>query len=156
MDRLPAPFQRPALSQGPQWQKQFSIRQLRGYHKQENRLRAAGDESIIDTFLACYKSDLEPPRRYEVLKNFLNKTRAKSFSDALSINHADKRMLAIVDDRCDLSANIIVPDNTSVLPLRPWDSLEYNRKPPQGLNVNILGADAQKLNEHLQKDVLYA
>jgi hypothetical protein len=133
-----------------QWKKDFATRRRTLYKRLDNHLKAAPGCSIIDEFLSCAASDLEPPRRHEALRNFVDRTGARSFPEALTTCLADKRLLAMVDDRCDPS---IYWEETGELPLRPWESDEYRRLPPSGLNARVYGANAEMLYNCLQGNV---
>lgn len=133
-----------------QWKKDFATRRRTLYKRLDNHLKAAPGCSIIDEFLSCAASDLVPPRRHEALRNFLDRTGARSFPEALTTCLADKRLLAMVDDRCDPS---IYWEETGELPLRQWESDEYRRLPPSGLNARVYGANAEMLYNCLQGNV---
>jgi hypothetical protein len=62
----------------------------------------------------------------------------------------------MVDDRCDPCLKFTsLPESAAFLPVRQWESEEYMRRPPEGLNVQVGGFDAVKLYDHLNKDVSY-
>lgn len=103
---------------------------------------------MIDEFLKIFTSRMQPPRRYETLRRFLQRTGARSLPEALRTCPTDKRALAMVDDRCDPSMGA---EGTGKL--RQWESEEYRRFPPSGLNVQVYGANAEMLYKQLQKDV---
>lgn len=134
------------------WKNEYSTRQSELYSRLDHHLKAPPGCSVIDGFLSCWTSDLEPPRRYEGLRSFLEQTGARSFSEALKACPADKRVLAIVDDRCDPSAGVENTDNLLV-PLRQWEFDEYNRFPPKGLYARVYGADAEMLYNCLKGKV---
>lgn len=134
------------------WKEEYSTRQTELYGRLDQHLKAPPGCSVVDGFINCWTSDLEPPRRYEVLRGFLGRTGARTFPEALRTCPADKRRLAIVDDRCDPLADLEDTDGL-LLPLRQWESDEYNRFPPKGVNARIYGADAEMLYNHLKEKV---
>ncbi|KAJ5759384.1 tumor suppressor protein LOH1CR12 [Penicillium odoratum] len=140
-----------------QWRKDFSTRQTTLYHGQDNRLRVPNGGSVIDEFFRSYNPDLSPPRRHELLKNFLGQTGATHlFQDIIrgQGSPGDRRVLAIIDDRCDPCLKFTsIPESAAFLPVRQWESEEYMRRPPEGLNVRVCGADAKMLYTHLNQDV---
>jgi hypothetical protein len=136
-----------------QWKRDFAIRQVTLYHGQDNRLKCPPGGSMIEEFLSCYSLDFIPPRRYELLRRFLERTGARSFPEAIRSCPADKRILAMLDDRCDPCVSVSLPSGTKFLPLRQWESDGYMQRPPEGLHTNVYGADAETLHINLQKDV---
>ncbi|THC98619.1 hypothetical protein EYZ11_001897 [Aspergillus tanneri] len=136
------------------WARDFATRQATSYHGQDNRLKIAANGSILDEFFNSCNVDLSPPQRHELLKRFLNSAGARSFPEAAKSGPRDKRVLAIVDDRCDPFTQFTnTPGSTGFLPVRQWESEEYMRRPPEGLHVRIAGGDADMLFYHLNKDV---
>ncbi|PLN75475.1 hypothetical protein BDW42DRAFT_189231 [Aspergillus taichungensis] len=96
--------------------------------------------------------EFSPPQRHEPLKRFLSRAGAQSFPEAAKFGPESKRVLAMVDDRCDPCTQFTnIPENT-FLPVRQWESEEYMRRPPEGLHVRIAGGDAEMLFCHLNKD----
>lgn len=142
-----------------QWRKDFSIRQTTLYHGQDNRLRVPSGGSVIDEFFRSFNPGLSPPRRHELLRLFLEQTGAlRSFPDIIGSQRppADRgrRVLAMVDDRCDPCLNITgIPGSAAFLPVRQWGSEEYMRRPPAGLHARVCGVDAEMLYVHLSQDV---
>ncbi|PIG87092.1 hypothetical protein AARAC_004323 [Aspergillus arachidicola] len=136
-----------------QWRKEFSVRQTTIYHGQDNRLRVPIGGSVIDEFFNSSNLDLAPPRRHEFLRKFLDQTGARSFPEALRTTPADKRVLAMIDDRCDPCLRFSdIPESTSFLPMRQWESEEYMRRPPEGIHCHIYGADAEMLYDRLNQN----
>ncbi|KAJ5711067.1 tumor suppressor protein LOH1CR12 [Penicillium malachiteum] len=140
-----------------QWRKGFSFRQATLYHGQDNRLRAPTGASVIEEFFRRFNPDLSPPRRHELLRRFLEQTGAlHSFPDVIRGKHspADKRVLAMIDDRCDPCLKITnMPESAAFMPIRQWDSEEYMRRPPGGLYVCVCGVDAEMFYTHLHQDI---
>ncbi|KAJ5635709.1 tumor suppressor protein LOH1CR12 [Penicillium longicatenatum] len=138
------------------WRKDFSNRQTTLYHGQDNRLRVPNGASVIDEFFRSYNPDLSPPRRHELLKLFLAQTGAtRSFPEFIGgqSSPADRRQLAIIDDRCDPCLKFTsLPESAAFLPVRQWESEEYMRRPPGGLHVSVCGVDAETLYTHLNRD----
>lgn len=156
METLIGPFRPPLRSL--KWRKEFSTRQTTLYHGQDNRLRVPADGSVIDEFFHRVNPNLSPPRRHELLKLFLEQTGAlRSFTDIIGggqSSPADRRVLAVIDDRCDPCLKIMsMPESASFLSVRQWGSEEYMRRPPEGLNVRVCGVDAETLYTHLNQDV---
>lgn len=149
-------FTSPRYSHSPHslhWAKDFAIRQVTSYHGQDNRLKIPTNGSILDEFFNSCNVELSPPQRHELLKRFLSRAGARSFPEAAKFGPEDKRVLAMVDDRCDPCTQFTnIPENT-FLPVRQWESEEYMRRPPEGLHVRIVGGDAEMLFCHLNKDV---
>ncbi|KGO61614.1 tumor suppressor protein, LOH1CR12 [Penicillium expansum] len=155
METLIGPFRPPLRSL--KWRKEFSTRQTTLYHGQDNRLRVPADGSVIDEFFHRVNPNLSPPRRHELLKLFLEQTGAlRSFTDIIGggqSSPADRRVLAVIDDRCDPCLKIMsMPESASFLSVRQWGSEEYMRRPPEGLNVRVCGVDAETLYTHLNQD----
>ncbi|KAE8379714.1 hypothetical protein BDV26DRAFT_303422 [Aspergillus bertholletiae] len=97
--------------------------------------------------------DLSFPRRHELLRKFLDQAGARSFPEALRTTPADNRTLAMIDDRCDPCVKFTdIPESTSFLPMRQWESEEYMRRPPEGIHSQIYGADAETLYQRLTKN----
>jgi hypothetical protein len=140
-----------------QWRKGFSIRQATLYHGQDNRLRVPTGGSVIDEFFRSFNPDLSPPRRHELLRLFLGQTGAlHTFPDVIrgQLSPADRRVLAMIDDRCDPCLKITsMPESAAFLPVRQWESEEYMRRPPGGLHVCVCGVDAEMFYTHLHQDV---
>lgn len=136
-----------------QWKRDFAIRQVTLYHGQDNRLKFPPGGSMVEEFLTCYSPDFIPPRRYELLRRFLERTGARSFPEAIRSFPADKRILAMIDDRCDPCVSVSLPSGARFLPLRQWESDSYMQRPPEGLHIHVYGADAETLHVNLQKDV---
>lgn len=140
-----------------QWRKGFSTRQKSLYNGQDKRLYVAPGDSVIEEFFRSLRPGLSPPRRHESLRLFLEQTGAQSsFPDAIRGNMLmlDKKIVAMVDDRCDPSLEFInMAGNASFVPVRQWGSDEYMRNPPEGLNVQIRGLDASTLYSHLNQNV---
>ncbi|KMK59344.1 hypothetical protein Y699_00545 [Aspergillus fumigatus Z5] len=107
---------------------------------------------MVEEFLTCYSPDFIPPRRYELLRRFLERTGARSFPEAIRSFPADKRILAMIDDRCDPCVSVSLPSGARFLPLRQWESDSYMQRPPEGLHIHVYGADAETLHVNLQKD----
>ncbi|KAF7158588.1 hypothetical protein CNMCM5623_003648 [Aspergillus felis] len=107
---------------------------------------------MVEEFLTCYSPDFIPPRRYELLRRFLERTGARSFPEAIKSFPADKRILAMLDDRCDPCVSVSLPSGARFLPLRQWESDGYMQRPPEGLYIHVYGADAETLHVNLQKD----
>ncbi|KAJ8207129.1 hypothetical protein LV164_004590 [Aspergillus fumigatus] len=135
-----------------QWKRDFAIRQVTLYHGQDNRLKCPPGGSMVEEFLTCYSPDFIPPRRYELLRRFLERTGARSFPEAIRSFPADKRILAMIDDRCDPCVSVSLPSGARFLPLRQWESDSYMQRPPEGLHIHVYGADAETLHVNLQKD----
>ena len=135
------------------WAKDFAIRQVTSYHGQDNRLKIPTNGSILDEFFNSCNVEFSPPQRHELLKRFLSCAGAQSFLKAAKFGPECKRVLAMVDDRCDPCTQFTnIPENT-FLPVRQWESEEYMRRPPEGLHVRIAGGGAEMLFRHLNKDV---
>lgn len=133
-----------------QWKKEFATRRHMLYSSLDDHLKAEPGFSTVDAFLSCVTSDLEPSRRHAALRSFLGRTGARSFPEALTTYPVDKRILAMVDDRCDPSMG---SEDEGNLPLRPWESDQYRWLPPSGLNVRVHGANAEMLYNRLQEKV---
>ncbi|EDP51441.1 hypothetical protein V8F44DRAFT_654859 [Aspergillus fumigatus] len=118
----------------------------------DNRLKCPPGGSMVEEFLTCYSPDFIPPRRYELLRRFLERTGARSFPEAIRSFPADKRILAMIDDRCDPCVSVSLPSGARFLPLRQWESDSYMQRPPEGLHIHVYGADAETLHVNLQKD----
>lgn len=140
-----------------QWRKDFSIRQTTFYHGQDKRLRVPTGGSVIDEFFRSFNPGLSPPRRHELLRLFLEQTGAlRSFPDVIGSQRspANRRVLAVVDDRCDPCLKFTgIPESAAFLPVRQWESDEYMRRPPEGLHARVCGLDAEMLYTHLNQDV---
>lgn len=143
-----------------QWRKEFSTRQTAIYRCQDSRLRVPIGGSVIDEFFCVFKPGLTPPRRHELLRLFLEQTGAlHSFPDIIRDQHppANKRVLAVVDDRCDPCLQFTsIAESRAFLPVRQWGSEEYMRRPPEGLHTQICALDAEMLYTHLNQDVSYS
>lgn len=135
----------------PLW-KGFTFRQPHIYPSHESRLFIKDNESVIEAFLEFFRNELEPPRRHEALRSFLERSGACKLNDLENILSADRSLLAMVDDRCDPCITLKIPENTSIL-LRPWDSDHYNMYPPKGESDHIYGADAINLYKQLKSPV---
>lgn len=157
MDTLNRP--RRAALHSLAWRKEFSTRQTAKYHGQDTRLRVPRGGSVIEEFFRSFNPSLSPPRRHESLRLFLEQAGEQhSFPGAIgSISRSpDGRLIAMVDDRCDPCLKFTsLPESAAFLPVRQWESEEYMRRPPEGLNVQVCGLDAVKLYDHLNKDVSY-
>lgn len=142
-----------------QWRKTFSTRQTSIYRLQDSRLCVSTGESVIDEFFRSFEPGLSPPRRHELLRLFLEQTGAlHSFLDTTRGQYqpVDRRVLALVDDRCDPCLQITgIAGSAAFLPVRPWESEEYMRRPPEGLYTRFCGVDAEMLYKHLNRDVCY-
>lgn len=145
-----------------QWRKEFAIRQRSLYRGQDIRLilTVSAQESVIEVFFWKVKPALSPPHRHELLKRFLEQTRAqKSYPNGdrwvCFMANGKKKKIAMVDDRCDPSLDFMnLSGNASFVPIRQWGSDEYMRRPPEGLHVQIHGFDdANKLYNHLNENV---
>ena len=134
------------------WREEYSTRHPESYSRLDYHLKAPPGCSLVDGFLNCWVSDLEPPRRHEALRKFLERTGARSFPEALRICPADKRYLAIVDDRSDPLAKAEY-NCLDIPPVRRWESQEYNRFPPKGIKDQVYGADAEMLYNRLREKV---
>ncbi|KAJ5396514.1 tumor suppressor protein LOH1CR12 [Penicillium cosmopolitanum] len=103
-----------------------------------------------------FEPGLSPPRRHELLRLFLEQTGAlHSFLDTTRGQYqpVDRRVLALVDDRCDPCLQITgIAGSAAFLPVRPWESEEYMRRPPEGLYTRFCGVDAEMLYKHLNRD----
>ncbi|KAF4212257.1 hypothetical protein CNMCM8980_003820 [Aspergillus fumigatiaffinis] len=135
-----------------QWKRDFAIRQVTLYHGQDNRLKCPPAGSMVEEFLTFYSPDFIPPRRYELLRRILERTGARSFPEAIKSFPADKRILAMVDDRFDPCVSVSLPSGARFLPLRQWESEGYMQRPPEGQHIHVYGTDAETLHVNLQKD----
>lgn len=129
-----------------------TTRQPHLYNHQDDRLPVRDGETVINAFFDFYKSDLEPPRSYENLRNFLERSGARSIRDVEVDSTSQNKIPVIVDDRCDPCIKLDIPENTGII-LRPWDSDVYNQRPPKGENVEVYGADVKTLFRRFKKPV---
>ena len=140
-----------------QWRKDFSTPQTTLYHGQDNRLRVPTGGSVIEEFFRSFNPGLSPPRRHELLRLFLEQVGPlHSFQDVIGSHRSptDRRVLAVVDDRCDPCLKITgIPESAAFRPVRQWESEEYMRRPPEGLHAQVCGMDAEMLYMHLNQHV---
>lgn len=149
-------YRRPPLH-SLQWRKDFSVRKTTLYRNQDDRLRVPTGKSVIDEFFRRLNPALSPPRRHELLRLFLEQTGPlHSFPDVVKsrLLAGDRRMLAVVDDRCDPCLQILgITESAAFLPVRQWGSEEFRKRPPEGLHARVCGMDAEMLYSHLNQDV---
>lgn len=129
-----------------------ATRQPHLYNHQDDRLPVENGETVINSFFKFYKSDLEPPRRYENLRKFLERSGARSVHDVEADTTGQNKIPVIVDDRCDPCIKLNIPENTGIIQ-RPWNSDIYNQRPPKGENAEVYGADVQTLFQRFREPV---